>query len=172
MEREKQIDLLELNMMRFNQNDVKRIHHLVKVHRFAQMIGRMENLDEHTQFLTECAALVHDIGIRPSEEKYGTCNGKLQEQEGPAYARIMLEELGLSQADIDRICYLVSHHHTYTHVEGMDYQILIEADFLVNFYEDAICRDTIQKVLDNIFRTRSGKLLCQIAYFEKQKDSD
>ena len=77
-----QIDLLELEIMKFNQSDSRRIQHLVKVHRFAQLIGHMEKLDAHTQFLTECAALVHDIGIRPAEEKYGACNGKLQEQEG------------------------------------------------------------------------------------------
>lgn len=82
MNQTEQIDLLLRNMMRFNRNDPKRIQHLMKVHRFAQMIGRMEALDAHTQFLTECAALVHDIGIRPAEEKYGNCNGKLQEQEG------------------------------------------------------------------------------------------
>ena len=81
-----QIDLLELEIMKFNQSDSRRIQHLVKVHRFAQLIGHMEKLDAHTQFLTECAALVHDIGIRPAEEKYGACNGKLQEQEGPSWA--------------------------------------------------------------------------------------
>ena len=112
------IDQLELRMIAFNRNDPQRIQHLMKVHRFAQMIGHGEKLDEHTQFVTECAALVHDIGIRPAEEKYGRCNGKLQEQEGPAYARQMLTELGLPAPDIDRICYLVGHHHTYTNVEG------------------------------------------------------
>ena len=80
MNQEKLIDILTQEMIRFNQNDPKRIHHLIKVHRFAQMIGRMEQLDEHTQFLTECASLVHDIGIRPAEEKYGMCNGKLQDR--------------------------------------------------------------------------------------------
>ena len=50
MNQEKLIDILTQEMIRFNQNDPKRIHHLIKVHRFAQMIGRMEQLDEHTQF--------------------------------------------------------------------------------------------------------------------------
>ena len=68
MNQEKIIDVLTQEMIRFNQNDPQRIHHLIKVHRFAQMIGHMEHLDEHTQFITECAALVHDIGIRPAEK--------------------------------------------------------------------------------------------------------
>ena len=93
------IDLLEQKMMMFNHHDPMRIQHLMKVHRFAQMIGRMEKLDTHTQFVTECAALVHDIGIRPSEEKYGRSDGNLQEQEGPAYAHAMLEELEMDAED-------------------------------------------------------------------------
>lgn len=161
------IDLLELEIMKFNQSDAKRIQHLVKVHRFAQMIGHMEKLDEHTQFLTECAALVHDIGIRPAEEKYGVCNGKIQEQEGPAYARKMLKELKFDETDIDRICYLVGHHHTYTNIDGIDYQILVEADFLVNFYEDELRQETIRAAFDKIFRTESGKTLCRISYFKE-----
>ena len=164
------IDLLELEIMKFNQSDAKRIQHLVKVHRFAQMIGHMEKLDEHTQFLTECAALVHDIGIRPAEEKYGVCNGKIQEQEGPAYARKMLKELKFDETDIDRICYLVGHHHTYTNIDGIDYQILVEADFLVNFYEDELRQETIRAAFDKIFRTESGKTLCRISYFKELKD--
>ena len=164
MENREQIDLLEQRMFDFNRGDAMRIQHLMKVHRFAQMMGRMEHLDEHTQFLTECAALVHDIGIRPAEEKYGACTGPLQEREGPAYARPMLEELGLAPADIDRICYLVGHHHTYTNIDGPDYQILVEADFLVNFYEDGLSREAVEHALEQIFRTESGKALCRTIY--------
>lgn len=160
------IDLLEQKMILFYQHDPMRIQHLVKVHRFAQMIGRMEHLDEHMQFITECAALVHDIGIRPAEEKFGSSNGKLQEQEGPAYAHKMLKELCFSEADVSRICYLVGHHHTYSNIDGIDYQILVEADFLVNFYEDHMDQHTIQTVLQKIFQTNAGKKLCRLCYFK------
>lgn len=162
-----QIDRLEIKMMRFDSCDPKRIQHFMKVHRYAQLIGHIENLDEHTQFITECAALVHDIGIRPAQEKYGSCNGKLQEQEGPAYAREMLQELQFDEGDIERICYLVGHHHTYTDIDGVDYQILVEADFLVNFYEDAASEDAVRSVYEKIFRTKAGKTMCEISYLAK-----
>ena len=158
------IDTLSRKMFAFNAGDAKRIQHLMKVHRFAQLIGRMEGLDEHTQTVLECAALVHDIGIRPAEAKYGSCTGKLQEQEGPAYARPMLEELGLDPADVDRICYLVGHHHTYTGIDGADYQILVEADFLVNLYEDGVGPEGIRHARDAIFRTKAGLALCSEIY--------
>ena len=76
----------------------------------------------------------------------------------------MLEELSLDETDIDRVCYLVGHHHTYTDIDGMDYQILVEADFLVNFYEDEVTPEGIQSALEKIFRTESGKTLCRISY--------
>lgn len=137
------------------------------------MIGQGEQLDEHTQFVAECAALVHDIGIRPAEEKYGASDGKLQEQEGPSHARVLLEKLGLEGADIDRICYLVGHHHTYTGIDGLDYQILVEADFLVNFYEDSLPLEAIQSAYARIFRTKTGKELCRLSYpVEKEKPND
>ena len=47
MYQENIIDMLMRKMIHFNQNDPQRIHHLIKVHSFAQMIGRMEQLDGH-----------------------------------------------------------------------------------------------------------------------------
>lgn len=158
------LDQVEREMFDFNAGDPRRIHHLMKVHDFARLIGRMEGLDAHTQFVTECAALVHDIGIRPAERKYGACHGALQEQEGPACARSLLEKLGLDAHDVERICYLVGHHHTYRNIEGMDYQILVEADFLVNFYEDEMDQAVIARTMERIFRTQSGRTLCRTIY--------
>ena len=65
---------------------------------------------------------------------------------------------------MDRICYLVGHHHTYTAIDGPDYQILVEADFLVNLYEDQLGPEAVDSALERIFRTRSGKQLCRTLY--------
>ena len=48
----------------------------------------------------------------------------------------MLKELGFDQDVSNRVQYLIAHHHTYDAIDGIDYQILIEADFLVNMYEE------------------------------------
>ena len=162
------LDLLTEKMMSFNQSDPKRIQHFIKVHRFSQLIGHMEKLDAHTQFLTECAALVHDIGIRPAEEKYGSCTGKLQEQEGPAEAEKMLKNLGFDQDVIDRVSYLVGHHHTYTDIDGMDYQILVEADFLVNYFEDHLETESIKKSVKKIFKTETGIRIATEMFFPEE----
>lgn len=158
------IDMLYQKMVEYYFGDPKRIQHFVKVHSFAKQIGISERLDNDTMFVLEAAALVHDIGIKPAEEKYGSCSGKLQEQEGPVVAEAMLLSLGFPRKYLDRICYLVGHHHTYTDIDGIDYQILVEADYLVNLYEDQCSQAGIKTAYQNIFRTDSGKLLCRMIY--------
>ena len=85
---------LFLEMINYFAGDAKRIQHLVKVHSFAKLIGELEHVEEKTMRILEAAAYVHDIGIKPAEKKYGSCGGKLQEQEGPAAAKEILERLG------------------------------------------------------------------------------
>lgn len=158
------IDTICWRMMDFDKGDAKRIQHFLKVHAYARLIAKAEKVTPHQQFIIEAAALVHDIGIHPAESKYGRCDGKLQEQEGPAPARRLLEEAGVEQADIDRIAWLVGHHHTYHSVEELDHQILIEADFLVNLYEDAANSEAVHQAYERIFRTDAGKKLCRLTF--------
>lgn len=160
----KQLEELCECMIEYYEGDPKRIQHFIKVHSFAAMIGQKENLDETTQFILEATAYTHDIGIKPAEEKYGRCDGKLQEQEGPIVAQKMLSEVGIENYMIERICYLIGNHHTYDHVEGMDYQILIEADFLVNMLEDDMSERSIRKAYERVFKTESGKKLCRVMF--------
>ena len=146
-----------LKMVDFEKGCPKRIQHFLKVYEFAHLIAEAEHMNEKDKELLEVAAIVHDIGIRPSKEKYGYCNGKTQEEEGPKHARELFEEFeGLSDEFVDRICYLIAHHHTYDNVDGLDYRILIEADFLVNAYEDDMDKEAILTVRNKIFRTRMG----------------
>lgn len=158
------MEKLLLAMMEYDKGDAKRIQHFIKVYEFARMIGRMENLDEHTQFILESAAIVHDIGIRPALEKYGSSSGKYQELEGPDKAVRLLTELNWPQDVTERVAYLVGHHHTYDKIEGLDYQILVEADFLVNLYEHGSGEEAQRKAYEQIFRTEGGKRLCRFSY--------
>lgn len=155
------LDNLFLGMISHDEGDARRIQHFIKVHAFSRILGLQENLDEATLFTLEAAAYVHDIGIRPSEEKYGSCNGKLQEQEGPAPARELLTKLDFPEEVTERVAYLVGHHHTYTDIDGIDYQLLVEADFLVNAYEDHLSESAIRTCIEKVFRTKSGITMCK-----------
>ena len=73
------LEPLILKMISYDHGSPERIQHFLKVHSFAKTIAVSEHLDEKTLFITEAAAIVHDIGIRLCLEKYGDGNGKLQE---------------------------------------------------------------------------------------------
>ena len=155
------INKLHLAMIELYRGDAKRIQHFCKVHSYAKLIAETENVDKKCLFTIEAAALTHDIGIHFCEEKYGNCNGKLQEQEGPAIAERLLKKLGFDQEISDRVQYLIAHHHTYNNINEIDYQILVEADFLVNIMEDGLSKEAALKACHNIFKTACGKTICR-----------
>ena len=70
----------------------------------------------------------------------------------------------VTKEEIDRVCYLIGHHHTYTNVDGDDYRILLEADFLVNAYEDGLSMESICAFKENVFRTKTGIELLDSMY--------
>lgn len=143
-------------MIEYYAGDAKRIQHFLKVYGFAKAIGELENISKDQQEIIEVAAAVHDIGIKLSEEKYHSSAGNYQELEGPPVAERLLKQLGYEKTLIDRVCYLVAHHHTYGNIDAIDYQILVEADFLVNISEDNMSADAVEKVKTKIFKTAAG----------------
>ena len=80
---------------------------------------------------------------------------------GPPIAKELLARLGFDKDVSERVQYLIGHHHTYTDIDGIDYQILVEADFLVNLYEDNATTSSIENAYKTIFKTSSGKILCR-----------
>ena len=126
------LDDLALHMITYYAADPARIQHFIKVHSFAALIARQEGMDAATLEILEAAACV-------------LCD----------------ESQFFTPAQADRVAYLVGHYHTYTNIDGMDYQILVEADFLVNLYEDSVPKAAAQNALDKIFKTQTGKTICK-----------
>lgn len=144
-------------MMQYNYGCPELINHALKVYAFAKAIGEKEQIPAEKQLALEVGAVLHDIGIRISEEKYNSFSGKYQQIEGPAIAKEMLEELGCEAALIDRVCYLIAHHHEYHAIDDVDYQILVEADFLVNIFEENNPPEMVETIRETIFKTEAGK---------------
>lgn len=147
---------LTMAMITLYSGDPKRIQHFMKVYAFAKMIAEEEQVSAKQREIIEAAALVHDIGIHAAEKKYRSAAGGYQEIEGPPIARAMLMALEFSPALINRVCELVAHHHTYQEIDEVDLQILVEADFMVNAYEDGLSKRSIQTFRDKVFRTETG----------------
>ena len=148
----------------YDAGDPRRVQHLMKVYAFCRLIGQAEGLDERTQNLLEAAALLHDIGIHEAERKHGSSAGKWQEQEGPAVAAPLLAEAGADADETARILWLIAHHHSYDASEALDFRILLEADFLVNAYEDTLPPEACQTACTRLFRTGTGRALLRDLY--------
>ncbi len=147
-------------MVRYDGGDVPRVQHFVKVHDFARTIALLEGMESEERFVLEAAAILHDVGIHAAEAKYGNCGGKHQEELGPAEARKVLAEVGgFTDGETERICWLIAHHHTYTGVTAADHRILLEADFLVNSFEDQLPEKAIRTFRDRVFRTPAALTL-------------
>lgn len=162
---EKLIDIINY-MIKYEKGCPKRINHFLKVHSFAKIIAENEKVDKDTTFLIEVVSILHDIGIRASLEKYNSSSGKYQQIEGPALAEKILKEKGFEQDFIDRISFLIAHHHEYDKIDGIDYQILIEADFLVNIFEDDLNKENILNIKKH-FKTKSGLELLETMFLSE-----
>lgn len=156
-------DVLEA-MIRYDGKDVRRINHAIKVHAFARHLALAEGLSGRALEVLETAAILHDIGIHEAERKHGSSSGPYQELEGPAVARELLSGGGLADAELDRVLFLIGHHHSYGAIEGADFRVLVEADFLVNAFEDGLAVEAIAAARERVFRTKEGIALLDSMY--------
>ena len=159
-------DVIE-SAVSYDRGDPKRINHFMQVYAFAGLIGRKEGISDRELDILEAAAVLHDIGIHNAEMLHGSSDGKYQELEGPGVAADILSALGADDEFIGKVCNMVGRHHTYTGIDSLSLQILIEADFLVNIFEDGMSDTAIASVKEKIFRTAAGTRLLEEMYEEK-----
>jgi len=163
---EMNISEVTVRMIDFYKGNPHDINHFLKVYAYARTIGECEGLDADTQAALETAAVLHDIACPLCRGKYGSARGDYQEKEGPALAQKLLDGLELPSELVDRVLYLIAHHHTPEAAGGLDYQILLEADYLVNANECGFSQENIRHTLDTMFKTATGRALlrsvCQL----------
>ena len=148
-------------MIQFSHGNIHDIEHFVKVWSYAKTIGELEKLDSETQFILETEAITHDIACPMCREKYGNANGKLQEKESPALISAFFSDTDMTESQVERVSFVVGHHHTYEGVDGLDWQILLEADYIVNASENEYSKENLQKFLETHAKTEAGKQLIQ-----------
>ena len=174
-QKEEQKDMLRerisFEMKRYFGTDFKRVNHALKVARYAEQILKMEG---GNPLVVMGSAYLHDIGIHEAEKKYGSTAGNYQEKEGPPIAREILKKLDVQPEWIDEICDIVGHHHSPRREETLNFQILYEADWLVNIEEEGISknRHETEKVVEKVFQTVTGKKLAAEIYFTRQQAAE
>ena len=151
-------------MIIYSDGNIHDIDHLIRVWTYAKTIGELEGIDANMQYILEVAAITHDIACPLCRTKYGNTNGKHQEEEGVPLVRTFLADCGIGAEQIDRIAWLVGHHHTFHDIQGIDYQILIEADYIANASENEYSRENVVNFMNRIMKTESGKRLAQAVF--------
>ncbi len=147
-------------------SDQRRINHALNVLANAETIMDGEKTDEKTRRIVTITALLHDVGIKAAEEKYNSSAGPYQELEGPPIVTAILTGRGEPQAVIQRIAYIVGGHHTAAKNDGLDFQIIWEADLLVNIEEEGLTAhpEKLRTLIAKNFRTVTGSRLAQERY--------
>jgi HD superfamily phosphodiesterase len=143
-------------MIGYYGKDVRRTNHALKVYSFCNAIGALEQLGQKELLSVTLSGILHDIGILEAERKYNSSAGPYQEKEGPAIARQILEKYNIDAETVERVCFIVGNHHSYNKINGIDFQILVEADFLVNIYEDEMDNTAVAAIRNKYFKTDSG----------------
>lgn len=147
---------LILKMIQFYRGNSHDINHFLKVYAYAQTIAEAEHLHSDARRILEWAAIVHDIACPLCREKYGSAIGKKQEEESPALLTEFFKDMPIEKADLEKITWLVAHHHTYTDVVFPEHRMLLEADYLVNADESHYTAEAIRHARENVFRTSAG----------------
>jgi len=157
MYREKGIELMKNYF-----NDNRFIEHTLKVLARAEQICEGEKIE--APFIREVATLgsiFHDIGIPEALKKHNSIEALYQEKEGPAVARKLMSEMGVRSDISERVCYIVGHHHTADRVDGADFQVIWEADFIVNIDEKNIVLEDgeVESAVAENLKTKTGLAL-------------
>lgn len=136
------------------------IGHTRQVLDYAEEIMAGEGVDDpRERELIVLAVTLHDVGIPAALRKHGSAAGPCQEAEGETIAYEILTRLGYDAAGVECVCYLVGHHHTREALDGRDFQILWEADFLVNAREMDPAKRPVA-IAENL-QTATGKRLAE-----------
>ena len=114
-------------------NDFRRITHALEVLKHSEKI--MENAESCDYDIITASALLHDIGIKQSEEVLGYNNGKTQEEYGPPIAEELLKSIDFPPEKTTKVCEIIGNHHSRSRYNYIELKILKEADRIVNKLE-------------------------------------
>ncbi len=118
----------------FFEDDFRRITHALEVLKHSEIIMREKtNYDEE---VVVASALLHDVGIKPSEAELGYNNGKTQERYGPEVASELLKRINFPSDKISKVSEIIGNHHSKSRYDYIELEILKQADKIVNKFDN------------------------------------
>lgn len=146
----------------YEEGHCRRTQHILKVYALAKLLGEQEKLSTEEQQILQAAAILHDIAIKYCKEQYhGDAGQDKQKKEAPHLVRRFLEDADYLPSFVPQITELVVKHHDYDAPKSKLLQLLMEADLIVNCYENYPCKDRMETIR-KIFQTCSGRKLLEL----------
>jgi len=122
-------------------------------------VGEREKISVEDQQILQAAAILHDVAIKYCKEHYnGDASQNNQKQVVSILVTRFLESANYLPSYVPKIIELVNCHHDYDKPKNKLLQLLMEADLIVNCYEN---RPDYKKAeyIKKIFQTDGGKEL-------------
>ncbi|ERJ11011.1 HD domain-containing protein [Haloplasma contractile] len=144
----------------------KGIDHTLNVLQYAESIMDKEMLSNEEKEMISITAILHDVGIPEAKRKYGSSKGEYQEREGAIIAGNILDRIEYDSERANRVCYIVGNHHTKSKINGLDFQIIWEADMLVNLENNKLSQEELKECIKDNFKTDLGIKLAYEKYID------
>lgn len=158
-------DRVALAMRNYFGTDGRQIQHALDVALYAEAIGK--EVKDGDMMVIMAAAYLHDIGIKNAEKKYSSFSAKYQHIEGPPVAKEILYHCKAPQDLIEEVCAIIGHHHAPRNQETVNFQVLYDADLIVNmikrYQEKPHTRDQLDNILASSFLTEAGARVAEKA---------
>lgn len=159
-------------------------NHALKVLTFAEQIYKAEQVykADHTIYQDEkegdetfiyevivLTSIFHDIGSFEVEKKYKSVQPQFIMSEAPIIARKIMKQMSIRPDILERVCYILSNYYTRSEIDGLDFQIIWEADLLVDIQEGTLTikEGSVQELGEN-FKTNTGIRLLENWYTYKK----
>jgi hypothetical protein len=149
-------------------NDTHEISHALEVTSHALRIQAVEG---GIRDIVTMASLLHDVGIKPAMEQFGSSAGHYQEKLGPPVAGEIIGKLGVEEEKIATVKELIAHHHTPGIITTKEFACLWDADFIVNLREVAprMSSDKLRRLIDEKFMTNEGKRIAREIFLQSTR---
>ena len=148
---------ISLEMKKFWGTHYQRVHHALKVARYAEKILRMEG---GNPLVVVGAAYLHDLDRHETEIEGGN-KPEHAKREGLAMVREILERLAVEKETISEIVDVIHRLRSPRDEESLHFQILYEADWLARMEErgNREVRGELEEGILNHFKTTTGRQL-------------
>jgi len=117
-------------LVEFFDTDYRRITHAIEVLKNAETV--MLQHPEADEEIVIASAILHDVGIKPSEAELGYNNGKTQELYGPPVAEKILLQINFDEGKSTKVLQIIGNHHSPSRYTYPELTILKTADRIVN----------------------------------------